>query len=129
MLEKVGLFSAGAKDGARILLNASGAALVSMYDRSAGVISRLRSIVMPTEKNRLEQAIRENTTKIHSLQWEIDRAFSQNFEADSAGDLELRATIVRVRDCENIIAETKARLAEIHAEKKISPPSEKLPHE
>ncbi|MEI6212886.1 MAG: hypothetical protein WCP10_02175 [Desulfuromonadales bacterium] len=118
MLKKLGRFSSGVKEGARVMLNASGAALVSMYDKSANSVSRLRSTVLPTEQHRLEQTVRENTAKIHSLQWEIGMARTRKFEADSADDLELRANIVRVQDCENRIAEMKTRLAEIDVENK-----------
>jgi hypothetical protein len=118
MFEKIGLFSSGVKDGMVVMLNASGSALVSMYDKSVSRVNQARSAVVPSEKNKLEHSIRECITKIHSLQYEIGVASARNRAADSPDDLALRATIARMQDCQNSVEEMKKRLAEIEQERK-----------
>jgi selenocysteine-specific translation elongation factor len=118
MFGKIGVFATGVKDGVAVMLNASGSALVAMYDKSASRVNQARSAVVPSEKNKLEHAIREYITKVHCLQYEIGVASTRNLAADSADDLSLRANIARLRDCENKIADMKKRLSEIEEEKK-----------
>ncbi len=126
MFEKISLFSRGIKDGVTVMLNASGAALVTMYDKTASGIHRARSAALPSEKNRLEHAIRSCTTKIHSLQYEIGIASARNFDSDSPAELELRANIARVRDNESKIADMRKRLAEIEEEHNIAKTVKKM---
>ena len=125
MFEKIGLFSSGVKDGMVVMLNASGSALVSMYDKSVSRANQARSAVVPSEKNKLEHSIRECITKIHSLKYEIGVASARNLAADSADDLVMRANIARMRDCQNSVEEMKKRLAEIEQERKAAKISKK----
>lgn len=118
MFEKISLFSAGARDGAAIMFTASGAALVSMYDKSTSGVNRLRAKLVPNEKNALEHSIRQTITKIHALQYEIGRARARQHPEGSADDLELQARVCRLQDCENTLATMKKRVTEIEQEKK-----------
>ena len=68
------------------------------------------------EKNKIELSIRETMTKIHALQYEIGVARARHPEADSVDDLELRANIARLKDCEQNIVVYKARLVEIETD-------------
>jgi hypothetical protein len=118
MFGKIGLFSSGVKDGMVVMLNASGSALVSMYDKSVSRLNQARSAAVPSEKNKLEHSIRECITKIHSLQYEIGVASARNLAADSPDDLVLRANIARMHDCQNSVEEMKKRLTEIEQARK-----------
>jgi hypothetical protein len=115
---KTGAFFKGMLNGVATMLNASGSAVVSMYDTGAIVVNKTRTVVVPTEKARLERGIKEQTTKIIALQYEIGKESARYADpAEALEALEMRANIARVKDCEREIETMKQRLAEIAQQK------------
>ena len=115
---KTGAFFKGMLNGMATMLNASGSAVVSMYDTGAFVVSKTRTVVVPTEKARLERSIKEQTTKIIALQYEIGKESARYADpAEALEALEMRANIARVKDCEREIETMNQRLAEIAQQK------------
>ena len=115
---KTGAFFKGMLNGMATMLNASGSAVVSMYDTGTFVVSKTRTVVVPTEKARLERSIKEQTTKIIALQYEIGKESARYADpAEALEALEMRANIARVKDCEREIETMNQRLAEIAQQK------------
>lgn len=122
---KTGVFFKGLLNGVATMLNASGSALVSMYDTGEFVVNRARTAVLPCEKARLERRIKEYGTRILALQYEIGKESARCSDpSEVVESLELRANIARVRDCEAEIETMKRRLLEI-AESKEAAKAEK----
>ena len=123
---KAGIFFKGVKSGMVTMLNASGSALVSMYDTGAFAAGSVRAVMMPGERTRLERRIKEFETKILALQYEIGRESARyNDTTEVVEALELRANIARVKDCEREIEQMKQRLVEIEEEKLVAKAAKK----
>lgn len=115
---KAGTFFSGMKSGMITMLNASGSALVSMYDTGAFAVNRTRTVLLPTEKAKIERQIKELSTKIVALQYEIGKESARfSDQADAVEALELRANIARLKDCERELEQLNQRLTEIAAAK------------